>query len=83
MAAEHKELSDQDELIADRLCPGWTHRMIAETVESLDQDRRATDGGPGRLLGGLEAAPGSVRPTEWLSDKICACLRCLTPAAST
>ncbi len=32
MASQDKEMSDQDELIADLLGEGWTHRRTAETV---------------------------------------------------
>ena len=32
MTSEHKELSDQDELIADLLGQGWTHRSVADSV---------------------------------------------------
>jgi len=32
MASQDRELSDEDELIADLLGQGWTHRRTAETV---------------------------------------------------
>jgi hypothetical protein len=32
MTSEHKELSDKDELIADLLGQGWTHRRVADSV---------------------------------------------------
>jgi FixJ family two-component response regulator len=45
MASEHKELSDQDELIADLLGQGWTHRRVADSVgvSSKTVQRRMSD----------------------------------------
>jgi hypothetical protein len=45
MASEHKEMSDQDELIADLLGQGWTHRRVADTVgvSSKTVQRRMSD----------------------------------------
>ena len=45
MASEHKELSDQDELIADLLGQGWTHRRVADLVGVSSQtvQRRMSD----------------------------------------
>src|ERR1039458_505815 len=45
MASEHKEMSDQDELIADLLGQGWTHRRVADSVgvSSKTVQRRMSD----------------------------------------
>jgi hypothetical protein len=45
MASEHKELSDQDELIADLPGQGWTHRRVADSVgvSSKTVQRRMSD----------------------------------------
>ena len=45
MTSEHKELSDQDELIADLLGQGWTHRSVADSVgvSSKTVQRRMSD----------------------------------------
>ena len=45
MPAEHEEMSDQDELIADLLGQGWTHRRVADTVgvSSKTVQRRMSD----------------------------------------
>ena len=45
MASEHKEMSDQDELIADLLGQGWTHRRVADSVgvSSKTVQRRVSD----------------------------------------
>jgi len=45
MASNRTELSDQDELIADLLGQGWTHRRIADSVgvSSKTVQRRMSD----------------------------------------
>ena len=45
MPTEHKELSDQDELIADLLGQGWTHHRVADSVgvSSKTVQRRMSD----------------------------------------
>src|ERR1035441_11012359 len=45
MPAEHEEMSDQDELIADLLGQGWTHRRVADSVGvcSKTVQRRMSD----------------------------------------
>jgi hypothetical protein len=45
MASENKEMSDQDELIADLLGQGWTHRRVANSVgvSSKTVQRRMSD----------------------------------------
>ena len=45
MASQEKELSDQDELIADLLGQGWTHQRVADSVDvsSKTVQRRMSD----------------------------------------
>ena len=45
MASQDKEMSDQDELIADLLGQGWTHQRVADSVgvSSKTVQRRMSD----------------------------------------
>ncbi len=45
MASQHEEMSDQDELIADLLGQGWTHKRVADSVDvsSKTVQRRVSD----------------------------------------
>jgi hypothetical protein len=83
MATEKRELSDQDELIADLLGQGWTHRMIAETVgvSTKTVQRRLADPPFSSVVS--KRRRGRFGQLSGLRKKICACLPCLTPAAST
>ncbi len=42
MASQHEEMSDQDELIADLLGQGWTHKRVADSVD-VSSKPRSTD----------------------------------------